>query len=99
MKQVLLRSIVGAGGVLTFLVAACTEGTTPDCRSPDSGCAPTADGAPNREASVDTGAFETGTTDAVADAPREAAQEAGGGSDAGPDVGLDAALDADAQGG
>jgi hypothetical protein len=90
-----LRSLVGLGGALAVLVAACTEGTTPDCRSPDAGCGPGVDG------SAATDAAEGGA-EAAADAFVEAAQEGGGGvdaSDAGADSAGDAALDADAQGG
>ena len=72
MRRALLLSALACASALTLLVAACTEGTTPDCRSPDAACGPGVDGSTLPEAS------EGGpVVDAPVDGQRDATSDAG----------------------
>jgi hypothetical protein len=98
MRRALVFFAILAFGAAGLTVAACTEGTTPDCRNPSAGCGPGVDAA-SGDAS-EGGAADVVSSDAPVDSARDAPSDAPSDAPAdASDAGSDAALDADAQAG
>ncbi len=73
--------VVAMTTAMTLLAAACTDGTTPDCSSPEAGCSPNLEASINEaepnDAAQETSATDTGSpvdsgSDARLDAPHDA---------------------------